>query len=396
MLLVAPFCSKTEISWSIVSAATLKFPRAEKWNWLNSDTSKRSHTTRVYEMKISWRISIFVVFFASLAFAQAPVSPLMDILKTWKLAFVRDKDIWVSNGDGTDQKLLIKNADNPSWSPNKKRIAFMRDCNLWVANSDGSKERPLTSHWKKDSCRMFASSISWNPKEPFITFSHPEKFIVYRSDTDGILERKSNLPQSICGNSIFDITVDGNSSTKAVSRFDIYEGGTSFNFADHANPAWSCSGEKLAFTRNGDIWIAEKEPAEQGEENLSLGWDVTRISATASYDEPTYRASRENHGATHFSWSPDEKYLAYSNIRLQGSGFAKLHLRDMKSGRDRVLADYALDPSFSPDGRFVAYWTYSGVQPKECGRSGCIWIISLDGKTKQMLVSDAVQPAWCH
>jgi len=304
------------------------------------------------------------------------------------LAFVREGNIWVANGDGPNQKLLITNAESPSWSPNKKQIAFSRDCNLWIAESDGSKQRPLTKRWKKGNPDMCVLQISWNPRNPFITFSHPEYFRVYADRTRDFSYIHPQRNSVIRGTSIFDVKINDAEQKKLVVRFDTYEGGTSFNFTNHDNPAWSNSGQTLASTRNGDIWIAEMQ------DESGSNWDATRLAAVASYDEPTWRASRENHGATHLSWSPDDKYLTYSNQRLQGSGFAELHVLETKNGNDRILATDALHPSFSPDGQFVVYWSNYYQVECEGGRSVCVWAVSIDGKTKRMLVTNAIQPTW--
>jgi hypothetical protein len=236
---------------------------------------------------------------------------------------------------------------------------------------------------------MCVLHISWNPRNSFITFSHPEYFMVGR--IDGPKDFSYMHPQRnsvIRGASIFDVKISDAEQKNPVMRFDIYEGGTSFNFTNHDNPAWSNSGGTLAFTRNSDIWIAEME------DETGSNWTATRVAAVASYDEPTMRGSRENHGATHLSWSPDDKYLTYSNQRLQGSGFAELHVLEIKNGNDRILATDAIDPSFSPDGQFVVY--RSNYYQAECGggRSVCVWAVSVDGRTKRMLVTNAIQPAW--
>jgi hypothetical protein len=78
-------------------------------------------------------ITLLLVGLSSLAIAEDQYRPLSETLRPCKLAFVRDNNIWVSNGDGTDQKLIIENGNAPSWSPDKSQIAFVRDNNIWVA-----------------------------------------------------------------------------------------------------------------------------------------------------------------------------------------------------------------------------------------------------------------------
>jgi len=54
------------------------------------------------------------------------------------------------------------------------------------------------------------------------------------------------------------------------------------------------------------------------------------------------------------SWSPDGRQIAYS--RYKPGGFRDIHIYDLSTGRDRALwVDRAMDmdPSWSPDGRFV-------------------------------------------
>jgi len=342
-------------------------------------------------------ITLLLIGLSSLAIAEDQYRPLSENLRPWKLAFVRDNNIWVSNGDGTDQKLIIENGQTPSWSPDKSQIAFVRYNNIWVAKADGSKQRPITSQWKKyDPNREPWSSymsvnISWHPKNGSLTFSHPEVFKTERfNGTEGIVPTRNAAKGVIVGSSIFDIRLSETESGKATVRYDLFEGGTSFFFADHAHPAWSPSGKKLAFTRNGDIWIAEAKNGSEGEP--PSGWEVKRLAAVASYDEPTHRGSRNNRGATRLSWHPNERHLAYGYDRLQGSGFNEVHLLDTESGMDSIIVKDALDPYFSPGGRFIVYWTYGDEQ---CGIGGiCICAVTSDGKNRQKLVANGREPAW--
>jgi hypothetical protein len=275
------------------------------------------------------------------------------------------------------------------------KLAFIRDNNIWVAEADGSGQRPVTSQWKKDdpkrSSRFSDGSIviAWHPKKGYLTFSHPETFKADRLDgTAGMVPAQKTAKAVIAGSTIFDARLSETEPVQATVRFDLFEGGTGFYFADHAHPAWSPSGEKLAFTRNGDIWIAEMKNGSGAEP--PIGWEVKRLAAVASYDEPTFRASRNNRGATRLSWHPNERLLAYGYDRLQGSGFNEIHLYDTRSGKNSVLMKDALDPCFSPDGRFIVYW--NGQCAK--GISTCIWAVSSDGKNKRKLVANGKNPVW--
>jgi dipeptidyl aminopeptidase/acylaminoacyl peptidase len=346
-------------------------------------------------MKRFLGVFLFLFALSSLLFAEGGQSLSTDMLHSWKLAFVRDNNIWVSRGDGKDQRLLIENGRAPSWSPDKTAIAFVRAYNIWIANADGSNQHPVTSMW--DKCDpLFESrcsdiTISWHPKKDFLTFSHPEVFKTTRIiGISGIVPAKNESENTILGSTIFDVQLRDNEPGKVSVRYDLYGGGTSFFFTNHDHPAWSLSGKKLAFTRNGDIWEAQAAKGEDGEP--PTGWEVTRLAAVASYDEPTNRGSRNNRGATKISWHPDENLLAYSYDRLQGSGFNEVHLLNLRNGRDTLVVRDARNPCFSPDGRFVVYQAYG---KKHCGTDGfCICAVSLDGRIKRKLVARGTEPAW--
>lgn len=347
--------------------------------------------------------TFWVIFLTWLAVGIAAAQrepPVLQPSKSWKLAFVRDGSIWVANGDGTDQRLLIKNSDSPAWSADKAHIAFAREGNVWVAQADGSRQRPLTFRWKREMSKRWCdwpngNELSWDPKRNSVTFSHCEKFQVTRigGTQDISYSFTWYKPHVVIGNSIFDVPLHPTKQKMAV-RFDLYDDWSGFYFSDHRYPVWSKSGKKLAFVRNGDIWVAEGEWVVVDDDDAQrYEADVRRLAAVASYDEPTGfpRASLWTLSVRHLSWSPDEKYLAYGYRRLGGSGVEEIHLLDIEKGKDQKVIDEGYEPAFSPDGRLLAYSTSKGCEKE---RFLCIWMISLDGKTKQKLVDNAYRPAW--
>lgn len=341
-------------------------------------------------------IALLLIGLAGRAGAENLHGPLPETLRPWRLAFVRGNNIWVSNGDGTDQKPMIENGQSPSWSPDKSQIAFVRDSTIWVANADGGNQRSVTASWKRHGKPAGALSdseisISWHPNGRLLTFSHGEEFKVERSNSGmaGIVPSKNAVKGIITASTIFDASMSRTEPGKATVRHDLFEGGTGFFFSDHAYPAWSPSGKQLAFTRNGDIWVAKMEKGSEGEP--WVGWEAKRLAAVASYDEPTRRGSRMNLGATQLAWHPNGRLLAYGYDRLQGSGFNEVHLLDTETGKDSIVVRDSFRPRFSPDGNFLVYWTYSRGQ---CGDGICICAVTLDGRNSQKLVTDGKDPVW--
>jgi len=353
--------------------------------------------------KIVTGIAALLIFLTTLAIANDESCKQLEPLKSWQVAFVRDGNIWVANGDGTDQRRIIRKGQAPAWSPDRKRIAFARYGNIWVAAADGGKQRRLTFQWKKND-RLLKPDlvdirISWNPRYDSLTFSHQEIFRIERiSGVKGLAPYPRHTPRNlILGNSIFDVRVGGKMPKKAVPRYDLYghEGGASNCFVDQGFPSWSHSGKKLAFTRAGDIWVTEviEKEDEEGRENF----DVTRVAAVAVYDEPTLRASRNNLGATTLSWTPDESHLLYGYQRLDGSGTEEVHLLDIGSGKDvKLLGDTpVIDPILSPDGKYFVYWTYQCGNRESAGTArSCICVASIDEGMKREIISNGQSPTW--
>ena len=303
-------------------------------------------------------------------------------MKSWTIAFTRGGDIWTARGDGTEQKRVIENGASPSWSPDKKKIAFARSENVWVANSEGSSQRQLT-HLPRPRARAMEDDeieISWRPGKCQLTFSRPEEFEITCPADDYTLTRS--------GTSVYDVYMDTNQHVRAEDRYDVTDAAAGALFSENNSPAWSPDGERLAFVRNGDIWLSER----QTDPGSRQGFDCTRLSPVAAHDAPTWRADRFNLSARHLSWSPDGKALAYEYGR--GYGDDEIRLTAMKGtetgwavGDTRILVDDSNGcgewPSLSPDGRLVLYQQWDGVH-----------IVSADGRFRRKLIANAAQPDW--
>lgn len=109
------------------------------------------------------------------------------------------------------------------------------------------------------------------------------------------------------------------------------------------SPVWSPDGKQIAFTRDVDADIREKQ------------FDIILMDADG--DNPR---NLTDHPAQDGSpaWSPDGEHIAFTSDR---SGRNEIHILDIFSGKVRQLTDNrpldgtANDPSWSPDGRYIAY-----------------------------------------
>lgn len=87
--------------------------------------------------------------------------------------------------------------------------------------------------------------------------------------------------------------------------------------------------------------------------------------------------------------------LAYTFERLNGSGAREVRLVHVRKDGDvftadspRTLAEDAVEPCFSPDGRSVLFM--DALAPGSWG----IGIISVSGKNRRILIPNASDPAW--
>jgi TolB protein len=136
-----------------------------------------------------------------------------------RIAFTRDYDIWVMNGDGSGQVNLTNTPASvefdAAWSPDGSKIAFAAGVvEIYVMNSDGSGRTQLT-HGESD--EMFGPV--WSPDGTEIAF--------YGAD-----------PRGAAIYQVFVMNADGGDVTQITT-----EPGASYE------PDWSADGSRLAYTR---------------------------------------------------------------------------------------------------------------------------------------------------
>ena len=99
--------------------------------------------------------------------ANAPAWLFSKRIAYWSGIEHRYGQIWTMNADGSNRKQLTTepapaSSDNPTWSPDGKRILFdtqrRKRPEIWIMNADGSDQRALVSDVK-----VIPMRTSWQP-----------------------------------------------------------------------------------------------------------------------------------------------------------------------------------------------------------------------------------------
>jgi TolB protein len=150
-----------------------------------------------------------------------------------KIAFTKDKAIWVMNANGTNQVKIIDvpgGTDRPAWSPDGTKLVFSKyidpsdgskGINLYIVNADGTGLRQLTNN---ASTTATDGKPTWSPDGTKIAF------VRYPTATGA-----TAIPK------IYVINVDG-SGVRQLSDND------SNNY--DVDPDWSPDGSKIVFERD--------------------------------------------------------------------------------------------------------------------------------------------------
>ncbi|MBS1720711.1 MAG: PD40 domain-containing protein [Armatimonadetes bacterium] len=311
----------------------------------------------------------------ALALLAAPAKPNVN----WSILYSKGSDVFVARGDGSKPKKLVSNAENASWSPDRKQIAFSRGGSVYVCASDGTGARKVYEGPKQ----LGMDTSNAEPMNPYAT---------WRGKDGSLLV---TVYQSVDGTGSALVEVDPSGKVEPLTLFAPSDDSTTFTFSNQEFGVWSRDSKRIAFSRNGDLWLASVlDPADPAiKPNVRYTWSVTRIAAMARYDGSNWGGSKDTLGTRVVSWFPNNTHVALSRQRLTGSGTEEIWVVEVLTRKMNRLKMRGFSPSVSPDGKWILYRAFEMDSP-DAKLHGGIAAYELATGRKISLISDGENPVW--
>ena len=266
-----------------------------------------------------------------------------------------------------EQCLKLKNITAVRVSPDGSKVlytvreAVMTDDRseyvnqVWLCNTDGTNTIQLTKGDKN------SSNPQWSPDGKWIAFtsSRDSKTNLYLLPVAGGEAEKLTDVKTSVGN--FAWSHDG----KMIAFIMIDAAGDKEEKDKKAKNDWYYMDEEVKQNRLFVLWTDKKDTA-------------------GKYQQK--KLTNDNYNVNAFDWSPDGKYIAYSHGKSPEQNdnvYSDISMIDVATGTIKSIAKTAAgesNPQFSPDGKFIAY--YSTTDPVDWSGPDHGQIYSLaDGKS---------------
>ena len=248
-------------------------------------------------------------------------------------ANIDSSGLWQINTDGTDQRFFLPTYfDLPDWSPDGQWLALGKGAQIYKINVTKDILVQLTT----DPLRKFHPS--WSPDGKWITF--------HINDGD----------YSEWG--IWAVSANGDEKRQILQIAGL-------------NPDWSPGGNQICFVG----W-----PGDERKSKLLI-MSSTGSNLKTVFD-PSKHGFEDTNDIDHPSFSPDSKKIVFQVDSAENRD-AQIWLVNVDgSNPRRITSNGGIEPSWSPDGRWLVYVRFSYYNAEQTG-NGKLWVMDANGKNKR-------------
>jgi Tol biopolymer transport system component len=257
------------------------------------------------------------------------------VFSRWVSGEDTSESLYLTKTDGTQVRLLVRDASDAAVSPDGRLIAFVRDSAIWLMRSDGSSQRGLLP---KEGCGV---NPTWSPDGRTIYFAG-------------------------CDATIASIRVDGTGLRQLTHPVAVYVGGGAESVAAHTNPGASPDGRLIVFKEIGDT----AHDAQVHLAAISPDGRRVRLPATLAMQGGSQEDINDP------AWAPDGRTLAYTFHDIPFDTLTGLYVVSLGrpgSAPRRIATGDASVPAWSPDGEWIAF-----TRAPSLGEAA-LWLVRPDG-----------------
>ena len=297
-----------------------------------------------------------------------------------KIYYVSDRsgkqNIWSQDIGGAAKQLTNFQTGRVLWakiSYNGKEIVFERDFKIWKMDTGNGRSAPLSINLRGSAASPITTNINLSSRISEFALSPDGKKVVAvaRGEVFAATSKDGGDAVRITKTAAAESFAIWSNDSKKVAyasersgKHSIYE----YDFASETetritsagedySPVYSGDGKYIAFVRNArEIWIYDREKKSE------------RKLAKTYTDRPPLIGKRT------FTWSPDNKWLAFLTLSPENRSYTNVSVVSLKGAGVKPISfianSFSGTVSWSPDGEYILFDTQQRTETPSLARVG--------------------------